>query len=54
MGGTVKPNKAFSPKFIDNSAVGEITEFNFFSDVIATKRIIEAKTFTQRIGIGLE
>ena len=54
MGGTVKPNTAFNPKFIDSSGVGEITEFNFFSDAIATKRIIEAKTFTQRIGMGLD
>lgn len=54
MGGTVKPNNAFNPKFIDSSGVGEITEFNFFSDAIATKRVIEAKTFTQRIGMGLD
>ena len=54
MGGTVKPNTAFNSKFIDSNGVGEITEFNFFSDAIATKRIIEAKTFTQRIGMGLD
>lgn len=54
MGGTVKPNSAFNSKFIDNNGVGEITEFNFFSDAVATKRIIEAKTFTQRIGMGLD
>lgn len=54
MGGTVKPNSAFNSKFIDSNGVGEITEFNFFSDAVATKRIIEAKTFTQRIGMGLD
>jgi purine nucleosidase len=54
MGGTVKPNTALNPKFIDNSGVGKITEFNFYSDAIAAKRIIEAKTFTQRIGMGLD
>jgi len=54
MGGTVKPNTAFNSKFIDSSGVGETTEFNFFSDAIAAKRIIEAQTFTQRIGMGLD
>ncbi|MGV9171309.1 MAG: nucleoside hydrolase [Promethearchaeia archaeon] len=62
MGGTLSPQTAFNPifrkidrRFFDKLPIKElVAEFNFFNDPPATKRIIEAKTTTPRIIMGLD
>lgn len=55
MGGVIEPIDAFSPRFgfLDSKNFNE-TEFNFYNDPIATKKVIEAETFTPRVGMGLD
>lgn len=53
MGGTINPTDAFSERFefIENFFK---TEFNFYQDAEAAKLLIESKTETLRIGMGLD
>ncbi|TFF87906.1 MAG: nucleoside hydrolase, partial [Promethearchaeota archaeon] len=55
MGGVIESTKnKFSPQFIFEEAIFDTTEFNFYQDPQATKSVIETKTATSRIGIGLD
>jgi inosine-uridine nucleoside N-ribohydrolase len=55
MGGVIKSTiHRFKPQFILGEGIFDTTEFNFHQDPLATKRVIEAKTDTPRIGIGLD
>ena len=57
MGGTLTPfagvliNRIFFDKFKNKTFVAE---FNFHQDAIATKEVIEFKTMTQRVEMGLD